>query len=306
MAGSSADAALGVGLALISQVSQVGKGLQKEGVADLPELSVHTFEQYVHSRRWMLGIVLDIAGAVVGLVSLALLPISVAQPIFCNGLVVLALFSACYLKERLGWHEWGAVLFCVVGTTLLALTLEPTDYVGMDLLWVQAKMGGVLLCAVLAILALELLGQRARESQSAPLLELVTGMQAGICIGSGNAGLGCGLQLLRVGEGFTLVIAVSLMLVGLAFTSAHPIFANRGYKVGRVVIITAYLSLVSLATGVFMGHFVLGEPWPSEARASAMRVAGLVTIAASIFVLNGSEMCDFRSHKVFRKCAELV
>eukprot|EP00965_Chrysotila_dentata_P187682 6172288-Pleurochrysis_carterae.AAC.1 len=48
----------------------------------------------------------------------------------------------------------------------------------MDLLWVQAKMGGVLLCAVLAILALELLGQRARESQSAPLLELVTGMQA--------------------------------------------------------------------------------------------------------------------------------
>lgn len=41
-----------------------------------------------------------------GLASLSMLPISVAQPIFCNGLAFLALFSAFYLKERLQRLEW--------------------------------------------------------------------------------------------------------------------------------------------------------------------------------------------------------
>ena len=86
--------AFGVILAFLSQLSSIGKGIQKVGVQSLPELTCRgsVLRQYCSSRIWLRGMLLDIAGAFFGFVSLTILPISVAQPIFCNGLVLLA----CY------------------------------------------------------------------------------------------------------------------------------------------------------------------------------------------------------------------
>ena len=89
---------LGVCLALLSSVSQIGKGLQKLGVDSLPELTPRTVKRYLGTRIWVLGVCLDILGALIGLAALSMLPVSVAQPIFANGLVLLALFSYFYLK----------------------------------------------------------------------------------------------------------------------------------------------------------------------------------------------------------------
>ena len=91
---------LGVCLALLSSVSQIGKGLQKLGVDSLPELTLtpRTVKRYLGTRIWVLGVGLDIFGALIGLAALSMLPVSVAQPIFANGLVLLALFSYFYLK----------------------------------------------------------------------------------------------------------------------------------------------------------------------------------------------------------------
>jgi hypothetical protein len=91
---------LGVCLALLSSVSQIGKGLQKLGVDTLPELTLtpRTVKKYLGTRIWLLGVGLDIFGALIGLAALSMLPVSVAQPIFANGLVLLALFSYFYLK----------------------------------------------------------------------------------------------------------------------------------------------------------------------------------------------------------------
>ena len=43
--------------------------------------------------------------ALFALAALTIVPISVAQPIFCNGLVLLALYSHFYLKEQLGRRD---------------------------------------------------------------------------------------------------------------------------------------------------------------------------------------------------------
>lgn len=82
--------------------SSIGKGIQKVGVQSLPELSYRpsVLRQYCASKTWRRGMLLDIAGAVFGFTSLTILPISVAQPIFCNGLVLLACYSHFYLKEQ--------------------------------------------------------------------------------------------------------------------------------------------------------------------------------------------------------------
>ena len=91
---------VGVCFALLSSISQIGKGLQKQGVDQLPELTLtpRTTKTYLSNSTWVLGLVLDVSGALIGLAALSMLPVSVAQPIFANGLVLLALFSYFYLK----------------------------------------------------------------------------------------------------------------------------------------------------------------------------------------------------------------
>ena len=85
--------AYGSAFAFMAQMSSIGKGLQKVGVQTLPELSLRpaVIWQYLSCPTWRNGFLLDLLGAMFGLAALTIVPISVAQPIFCNGLVLLAL-----------------------------------------------------------------------------------------------------------------------------------------------------------------------------------------------------------------------
>ena len=128
--------------AFLSQLSSIGKGLQKVGVKNLPELSLRraVLWQYAQSVPWRTGFMLDVTGAIFGLGSLTILPISIAQPIFCNGLVLLALYSHFHLKEQLGRREWAAISCCFAGTVLLATTLVPRDWNQTDIRWIQVAL----------------------------------------------------------------------------------------------------------------------------------------------------------------------
>jgi len=57
--------------------------------------------QYLSCQTWRNGLLLDATGALFGLASLSILPISVAQPIFCNGLVLLSLYSHFHSRNSL-------------------------------------------------------------------------------------------------------------------------------------------------------------------------------------------------------------
>ena len=100
--------AYGSAFAFMAQMSSIGKGLQKVGVSTLPELSLRpaVMWQYLSCPTWRNGFLLECLGALFALAALTIVPISVAQPIFCNGLVLLALYSHFYLKEQLGRCEW--------------------------------------------------------------------------------------------------------------------------------------------------------------------------------------------------------
>ena len=64
---------------------------QKVGVQTLPVRAV-VLVQYLSSPTWRNGVILDLLGAILASF-LNILPISVAQPIFCNGLVLLVLLA---------------------------------------------------------------------------------------------------------------------------------------------------------------------------------------------------------------------
>lgn len=54
-----------------------------------------------------------------------------------------------------------------------------------------------------------------------------------------------------------LVCAGAFVVVGATLNALHPVFANRGYQHGRVVLISTHTALVSMASGVFVGIAVL-------------------------------------------------
>ena len=54
-----------------------------------------------------------------------------------------------------------------------------------------------------------------------------------------------------------LLCAGAFVIVGATLNALHPVFANRGYQHGRVVLISTHTALVSMASGVFVGIAVL-------------------------------------------------
>ena len=294
--------------AFLSQLSSLGKGLQKAGVQNLPEL---TFKKdvlisYLVSKKWRTGVALDIMGALFGLASLTILPISIAQPIFCNGLVLLAIFSHFSLSEQLRRAEWFSIGLCFLGTLLLAVTLVPRDWAHTDIRWIQMKLFAALVLVIPLLALLELHSRVIKRRIIAhgrprfTSIEFTSGVQAGLCIGVGNASLATGLQstsqswrahLSSDTDAMTyLAVAVCFIVVGAAMNACHPLFANRGYTYGRVVLISTYSSLVSMTSGVFMGVVVLDEAWPTVPRTSLLREIAFFLIFWGVVTLNGKNL----------------
>jgi len=305
----------GTVLAFLSQLSTIGKGLQKVGVQSLPELSCRpaVLRQYISSKTWRNGMMLDCMGAVFGFISLTVLPISVAQPIFCNGLVLLACYSHFYLNEHVGRREWIAIGMCFFGSVLLAATLVPRDWTNTHVGWLQVKMTFVVLCVFPSLILFEVGIRRAKRNRGVPnraIIELLTGMQAGVCIGVGNASLASGLQStsrswldhvakeqvasaaflgntsLSNGVWLHLGCAGAFVAVGAALSAIHPVFANRGYQHGRVVMISTHSGLVSMCTGVCVGIGVLDETWPARPLMSVLRFLAFFLIVVGVITMN--------------------
>ena len=90
------NARSGVLIAVLAALAvNLGKVCQKRGTQDLPVLQFKpsVLRSYVSNGWWLVGVVLDISGALMTMVSLSLAPVSVVQPVLGCGLAFVALFS---------------------------------------------------------------------------------------------------------------------------------------------------------------------------------------------------------------------
>ena len=67
---------------LASTGNNVGKALQKEATRTLPRFSMDPkiVQQYVRSRAWLMGLVSDLAGALLMIVAFSLAPVRLLWP----------------------------------------------------------------------------------------------------------------------------------------------------------------------------------------------------------------------------------
>jgi undecaprenyl phosphate-alpha-L-ara4N flippase subunit ArnE len=86
-------------------------------------------DRFYRSPTWCTGMALLVAGY--GLFILAnsfrVAPISLLQPIFAFGLLVVALLAVVYLQERFGLLEWLGVILLVTGVVLLGASAEESS-----------------------------------------------------------------------------------------------------------------------------------------------------------------------------------
>ena len=115
----------GVLIAVLAALSvNLGKVMQKRGTQDLPVLQFKSsiLRSYLSNGWWLVGVVLDVAGALLTMFSLSLAPVSIVQPVLGCGLAFVAIFSHLLTSDRMGIWDWSACGACMLGTIGIGLT----------------------------------------------------------------------------------------------------------------------------------------------------------------------------------------
>jgi drug/metabolite transporter (DMT)-like permease len=258
-----------------STCMNVGLVLQKKAVTQ----QGWRLERFYRSPIWCTGMGLLAGGY--GLFILAnsfrAAPISLLQPIFAFGLLVVALLAVVYLHERFGPLEWVGVFLLLTGVVLLGASgEEPTRQTAAvylpRLVLYLAGLGAV---GVVAVLLLKL--SRAWVSE-----ELLYGLLAGVLLGCGY--LNTRTLTLAWQEARWGVVLLALALLGIGLLGGLAVL-QKGFQNGRALIVTAVNLVVNQVVVVAGGILCLGESFPQESLRWSARVSGLIAILGGTLIL---------------------
>lgn len=258
--------------------NNIGKVLQKQGLKDLPPMSLQrdVIKAYFTCWVWLVGVAGDVLGAILTAVALAMAPVSVIQPILAAGTVFLALSAHYYLKERLASKEWLGVALAVGGAIGVSATMRP----GQDRLLLPDAYAIVVVFAALVLFA-EFLLRRGVAT------ELCAGLQAGACFGFSAAWMrGC-MLLAQSSENWlfgVLGFGGSFLLSSLGF-----FLQTRALRLGRAILVGTYAAVFTLGTAVFVGIFALNESMPKDMTGLGIRVISLVLIVVGVGLMTRAE-----------------
>jgi drug/metabolite transporter (DMT)-like permease len=275
---------LAIALTLIaSTCMNLGLVLQKKGVVELTRAPQPQrrgrVRKYLSSPTWRWGMALLVVGYSLFMTATfsRAAPISLLQPIFAFGIVVVALMAVVYLKERFGVLEWLGVILLVGGVVLLGASAEPADraLAKVDLPYLLVYLAGAAGLVLAGVLMIKHLHTRVN-------IELLFGLLAGVLLGIGY--LNTKTFALAWKEGRWAVAALGLvgMMVGLF---GGLVTLQKGFKQGRALIVTAVNLVVNQVVVVAGGLFCLGERFPQEPQHFNERVLGLAAILVGAVIL---------------------
>mmetsp|Transcript_29107 Transcript_29107/g.82036 ORF Transcript_29107/g.82036 Transcript_29107/m.82036 type:complete len:362 (-) Transcript_29107:226-1311(-) len=264
--------------------NNIGKALQKRATVTLPrfELEGKVLKQYLRNRTYLLGMAVDIAGALLMIVAFSQAPVSVVQPVASGGLAALALFSHFYLQERLHFRQWVAVLLAALGTVGLGMSAEDVDDSSVDATRALLTILVCLLC--IGLLSMQSLRRPKGSWGDDTVAAVIVGLEAGGAFGLSAACCRTGFML---GSHHILAIPAGLgASVGL--TSTGFALQTRGLKDGNTVVVCTCAAVAAMVTGVVIGLVGLGEPIPEDRESQLLQGASWISILVGVMLLSGA------------------
>jgi drug/metabolite transporter (DMT)-like permease len=276
-----------LGLLILSSALQAaGIVLQKQSVAArFPQVSLEQvtrrigafFGPLLRDPCWLLGGLLGLAGAIMGLQALSAMDLSVLKALGRLETFFVILAGVVFLGERLRPGEIVGVLLLLAGGVLVAARAGETSGGAAtreaQLVFVTG-VGGLL---VLLVFAKRLRGQRVRP-------ELGLAAAAGVLFGTGDILTKGATEVVEAGVpggGFSVVEPASMaglvqtpeFGLAIAFYVVGSILVQAAFSVGRVSVIGPVVANASLLLPIAFGLTIRQED------PSGVRLAGIATIA---------------------------
>lgn len=294
--------AIGIGITVVSALLyNVGFVLEKHGLGHLPDVHarriVHLIRSVASSPTWVAGFCSMLAGLALQIVALSLVPISVVQPVFVSGIVLLLVLSHLALGEHLGRREWSGV--ATVGVALLCISLSldsRTDQAGTSGTLAGIVGLGIPTVAVAAwlFLSADRLGHgatasadRTRAHLRGPLFGTAAGLVYGVASLATKA-VSAQLEKGGIVRGVPHVLASPYVyLLGVSSALGLVLF-QTGLQRCHASVVVPVSNVISSAYVVAAGTVLFGEHLPPGLWKVALRVVGFAGVLVGMAALAGA------------------
>ena len=288
-------ASAGIALAVLSAIfTGTGTVVEKVALQRLPELHARRSWEMVRtlfgSPRWLIGCALLVGGLGCQGLALSLAPLSVAQPIFASGIVLLLVLSHFVLHDRLGRLEWVGVTTIVLALVVLGLSIDPrVDKAGGPASLRDLALAAIPTCGVaLAVFAAaDRAGRPGRSSLRrvrAPLFGVAAGLFYGV------AGLALKSSATYV-QRFGLIGAIPHLVTSpspylLVVTCAVGLLLfQTGLQRCQASVVAPVNVVISSAYLIGVGTVLFNEHLPTAAGLLTLRIAGFAGVVAGLVTL---------------------
>jgi multidrug transporter EmrE-like cation transporter len=264
---------------LASTLLTVGLYYMKREAARLPSLGggwrLAAWWAFIRNGWWLFGLLLQIAGYGLYLLSLRAAPLSIVHAVLNGGIALFVVFAVLGLGEKPRPIEWFAVVLITVSLIVLSLSLASAPAVSSAAHGTLAFSLAVLALAALAVTA-DL--QPGRPIGLGTASGLVLGLAAVYAKGLAND-IG-----LTADAGFYLMLTLGANLVGFAMQQA-------AFQRSRGVVVVPLIAGLSNLVPIVGGIVVFGEALPSQEPAAVLR-----PLAFTLAIVGAALLAGFGEH----------
>ena len=296
--------AVGIGVTVVSALLyNVGFVLEKHGLTALPDVHArrlgHLVRSVASSPAWMAGFVSMLAGLALQIVALSVVPISVVQPIFVSGIVLLLVLAHLALGEHLGRRDWSGVGVVAVALLFISLSLDPrNDHAGTKgtVLGIVGIGVPTAVVAVWLFLAADRLSHTggthtgagpARLHLRAPLYGMASGLVYGVASLATKA-VSAQLEKGGIFHALPHVLASPYVyLLGVSSAGGLVLFQTALQRCHASVVVPVS-NVISSAYVVAVGTVLFGDHLPETGWRVALRLVGFAGVLAGMALLAGA------------------
>jgi len=291
---------LAIFLQLIStSVNYIGMTIQKKAATKIPKIGPETgyrksLKNLVINKAWILGLGLNASSTFFAAGAFALASITIIQPLYGFGLIILVIFIRFYLKEKVTRLDILGVLIGVSGIVVIGVTARSLPVVSYpDLLEMFIDIRGIIFFAVILSIALVsyIVSEKTRKTTSLIFLVISsaiwTSTQNIFNKAVATAVRDAGFIGAFFGEAW--LYSWSFVLLFLLVSVIGIIMLNIAYQQGHGVIILPIWTAIQVIIPVLSGIIVFKEWQPGSGYLGweiAVQSVGIFVMLASIIILS--------------------